>query len=493
MEDNRGLVFVKPDACVPGVIELVRKKAQDSSLRILREGSLDNLVVSVDRHYHAIASKAVSPVNELPVPLAQFEAGFGVSWTDVLKSGAVVTAAEAMQILEVDGDGMENLWRICKERKRLVKLGGGFYCGQVRENPPLYCFNGFYMAMRQKYAAAGSRIYYFVLEWSSTKLDWSAFRSDFVGQTDPKTSSSSSLRGSILANWKNLGLTDEPNVGDNAVRGSASPFEAWVEMQNWLKDAPDATAFGKALLEVVPRPILERWRLDPQVTYGHRSFPVTRSLFDAFEDMNSGDLLALANVIASQTRVERPGATELRAFHDQIAKLKEVPRTGWVRCEVNKVESVADHSYGVAMLSLVLGPLADGLNVDKMVKMALLHDLAEHEVGDLVVEGSLHLRDNVSREEKAKLETAAMRATTKILLRPDLLELWEEYEAGETREARFVKDVDKLEMLYQAAYYEKTQKRDLEDFYQSTDGKILNEVCKEQDELLRSAKRARMA
>ena len=69
----------------------------------------------------------------------------------------------------------------------------------------------------------------------------------------------------------------------------------------------DATPFGRALLETVPRNVLEAWSKNPKVTFGHHAFPVTKSLFDAFEDKDTGDLLALASAITNaRSPVQRP-------------------------------------------------------------------------------------------------------------------------------------------------------------------------------------------
>ena len=78
--------------------------------------------------------------------------------------------------------------------------------------------------------------------------------------------------------------------------------------------------------------------------------------------------------------------------------------------------------------------------------MALVHDLAEAVVGDITP------NDGVSDEEKAAMEREAMGTMTAALgARGEaLMALWEEYEAGESAEARLVKDMDKLEMIAQA-------------------------------------------
>lgn len=69
-----------------------------------------------------------------------------------------------------------------------------------------------------------------------------------------------------------LGPTTEPNVGDNGVHASASPFEALVERMNWVGAQLEADDFGQALLAAgVPRETILAWTKDPQVwAAGHQ-------------------------------------------------------------------------------------------------------------------------------------------------------------------------------------------------------------------------------
>ena len=69
-------------------------------------------------------------------------------------------------------------------------------------------------------------------------------------------------------------------------------------------------------------------------------------------------------------------------FISEVGRLKRLPRTGWVESGVPDPESVADHSFRVALLTLVLADLK-GLDALKAVRMALIHDLGEAETGDL--------------------------------------------------------------------------------------------------------------
>jgi len=73
----------------------------------------------------------------------------------------------------------------------------------------------------------------------------------------------------------------------------------------------------------------------------------------------------------------------LESFFQKILELKNIPRQGWKdKLDMDDVESVADHSYSTAIMSMVLSDL-EGLDTEKIIRMALLHDLAESVIGDI--------------------------------------------------------------------------------------------------------------
>lgn len=125
-----------------------------------------------------------------------------------------------------------------------------------------------------------------------------------------------------------------------------------------------------------------------------------------------------------------------RSLLDEALALKELARAGWVQSGVAHPESVAAHSWGVAWLALVLCP--PGLDLMRVLALAVIHDLAEVRMGDLTP------RDPVSPEEKAQREAAA--AAELLAERPDLLELWRDYARRGSAEARFVHQLDKLDL-----------------------------------------------
>ena len=145
-------------------------------------------------------------------------------------------------------------------------------------------------------------------------------------------------------------------------------------------------------------------------------------------------------------------------------RLKRTPRTGWVMRGVADAESVADHSFGVAFLSLILAELVDQpLDRAKLLTIALLHDLPESMVSDLPMPAAAHFPAGAKR--KAETEVLSV-----LLCRLDCAEQWctwwWEFEDGTSAEGRLVRDADRLDMLIQAYVYEQTTgNRWLEEFW----------------------------
>ena len=146
-------------------------------------------------------------------------------------------------------------------------------------------------------------------------------------------------------------------------------------------------------------------------------------------------------------------------------QLKQLYRQGWLRVGIpqERCESVAEHSFGVALLCLLVieahFPEADA---SRAVRIALLHDLGEAYVGDLTPSSG------VDKAEKHRLEREAVRRILGKLPRGEAhLALWEEYEAGSSFEARLVRQLDRLEMGLQACIYEGQGVGDLSEFFAS--------------------------
>ena len=130
--------------------------------------------------------------------------------------------------------------------------------------------------------------------------------------------------------------------------------------------------------------------------------------------------------------------------------LKDVVRAGWIRAGVKQPESVAAHSWGMAMLATQLCP--EHLNLQRVLELCILHDVAEVIVGDITPD------DGIETSEKHRLEMDAIRE-----MGIDAEEIFTEYEQQVTEESQFVRYLDKLDMALQAEIYE-GQGLDLNEF-----------------------------
>lgn len=154
-------------------------------------------------------------------------------------------------------------------------------------------------------------------------------------------------------------------------------------------------------------------------------------------------------------------------FFLTVGQLKQIKRTGWVRCNVAFPESVSDHMYRMSIISMAVASACDR---DHAMKMALAHDVAECIVGDITP------HCGISNDEKHRREEAAMAQIRDKLagntVGEELYQLWNEYEKGETETAILMKDIDKFEMILTAFEYEQAQNIDLSEFFDSTVGKF---------------------
>jgi 5'-deoxynucleotidase YfbR-like HD superfamily hydrolase len=139
----------------------------------------------------------------------------------------------------------------------------------------------------------------------------------------------------------------------------------------------------------------------------------------------------------------------------KFTQLKRLYRQGWLQAGVSReqCETVAEHSLGVVLLTALLGQRMKekkGFDFEKALLMALFHDFGETYAGDFTP------MDQISSEKKHALELDAVQRVFEGLdEQREILALWEEYEAGETAEAKFVKELDRLEMGLQASVYQR--------------------------------------
>jgi len=164
-------------------------------------------------------------------------------------------------------------------------------------------------------------------------------------------------------------------------------------------------------------------------------------------------------------------------FFKTAANLKNISRQGWIdKLSLDFTESVADHSYSMAIMSMVISDL-ENYNSEKILKMVLLHDLAESKVGD-------YTPDQISKEKKKELENKAFFEIVRNLpdsVRTQYLKIWEEYQENNSPESKIVHQIDRLEMILQAKLYQKEgyPKEKLYSFFESAKIDIVHPKLKE--------------
>ncbi|GFZ16184.1 metal-dependent phosphohydrolase [Actinidia rufa] len=116
-------------------------------------------------------------------------------------------------------------------------------------------------------------------------------------------------------------------------------------------------------------------------------------------------------------------------------------RKGWINHGIKGPESIADHMYRMSLMALIAGDLP-GVNRERCIKIAIVHDIAEAIVGDITPS------DGVPKEEKSRREQAALNEMCEVLgggmRAEEIKELWAEYENNSSIEANLVKDFDKV-------------------------------------------------
>ena len=162
---------------------------------------------------------------------------------------------------------------------------------------------------------------------------------------------------------------------------------------------------------------------------------------------------------------------DLIKFYEVTNVLKRLPRTGWLVKGIKNPESIAAHSFSTILLALIVGIERKDINLQKLLIMAIIHDLGESYVGDLTPASIELLGGN---ESKKKLEKEAITKLFDLLdehKQKKLLDIYEQYINNETEEAKLLHQTDKLEMLLQAVEYQKVgyPKENLNEFWNAAE------------------------
>lgn len=170
----------------------------------------------------------------------------------------------------------------------------------------------------------------------------------------------------------------------------------------------------------------------------------------------------------------------LLEFFIEVGELKRMPKRGWVLREVKNPETIASHTFRAVLMAWILGNRKTGLNMERLLKIAIVHDLCEVYAGDATpydtilpkskkkIKELMKTWPRFTEEERNKIAKDKHKKEKECLdrllenlprtTRFEMKNLWMDYESGLTPEGRFFKQADSLENFLQAAEYGKIDK-----------------------------------
>lgn len=166
--------------------------------------------------------------------------------------------------------------------------------------------------------------------------------------------------------------------------------------------------------------------------------------------------------------LENKKAEKVVDYYVICNKLKNIIRTGWKSWNVkrDRLESVAEHIYGVQMLALAMkSEYKYDIDIMKVILMLAIHELGETVIGDLTM-------FQISKEEKEKIEhDAVSKILSGLLDGKEIKKLFFEFDEGKTKEAKFAYQCDKLEADLQCKLY---GEEGCVDLYNQEGNKVMN-------------------
>jgi len=179
----------------------------------------------------------------------------------------------------------------------------------------------------------------------------------------------------------------------------------------------------------------------------------------------------------------------------EVMRLKDEKRSGQKLYNIDDPDSIAAHSWSVALLTIVYGQ-GEGFNMEKALKLAIVHDLPEIETGDIASRADPEDQE-MTDEEKESAEHDAITDISEELNTHELRILWKEYHKKESPEASFVNDMNLIDQCITALKNEREQNYDpdenkdidhdrLDEFFITAEERFKTETGKELFEDIRS-------
>jgi hypothetical protein len=245
-----GFIYIKPNANVPRVVNIIREVLDVFGIKIITEGKTVSSYLEdrniFDKSYQELIDNAevFEPIDlELTDgELGAFTAKFpGFSWSMLIKQKKLVSPIELFEICDIGAEGLGELARTMPA-ENTVQIRKGLYVTRLDELPakskrkaPMYVVNAFYGAIRNSFIEPNTSVNYFVVEFDCSTVSWEDYLVDVLGDKVPSQASPSSIRGAIFSDWKRLGIESAPTAQYNCIHGSSSALEGLRDRMLWVK------------------------------------------------------------------------------------------------------------------------------------------------------------------------------------------------------------------------------------------------------------------
>jgi len=159
-------------------------------------------------------------------------------------------------------------------------------------------------------------------------------------------------------------------------------------------------------------------------------------------------------LIRPQNHIISPNFKKMQTEHllQQVAFIKEIDKLKYIQRKTrlfnsDRHENDAEHSWHLAMMTIVLASHSDKpIDVLKVLKMVLIHDIVEIDAGDTFIYDAIKNHTNTDEELIAAERIFGLLPTVQA---EEFIAIWKEFEDGLTDEARFAKAMDRFEPLLQ--------------------------------------------
>lgn len=150
-------------------------------------------------------------------------------------------------------------------------------------------------------------------------------------------------------------------------------------------------------------------------------------------------------------------------FLRTVDRLEILPRTGYFFAGVRQPESIAAHSYGVILIAMLLADaMEEPVDTERVLRMAVLHDTTESVLTDIPYSIFKYIGSETKSEAEAKVATELLKPINEFYA-----EIWQEFEARQTLEAKIVNAADKLQLMIKILNYERERVGAFDEFWQN--------------------------